>query len=101
MPKFASRNVVIGAFVFVAVVIVASASGSAFLTLLYLLYVGAVLAALYLVVRWAVAGGVVDASRKAPASGGQDARGILDARYAGGEISREEYERMRRDLETP
>ena len=29
----------------------------------------------------------------------EKAREILDRRYAGGEISREEYQRMRKDLE--
>ncbi|WP_226826939.1 MULTISPECIES: SHOCT domain-containing protein [Acidithiobacillaceae] len=33
------------------------------------------------------------------ATRGEDARAILDSRYARGEISREEWERMRRDLE--
>jgi putative membrane protein len=33
-----------------------------------------------------------------PPQGGQTPLEILDARYARGEISREEYEQMRRDL---
>jgi putative membrane protein len=33
------------------------------------------------------------------AKGPQSAREILDARYAKGEISKEQYEQMRRDLE--
>lgn len=31
----------------------------------------------------------------------EDARDILDRRYASGEISKEQYEEMRRTLETP
>jgi putative membrane protein len=34
-----------------------------------------------------------------PAQTGQTPAEILKARYAGGEITREEYEQMRRDLE--
>jgi len=56
--------------------------------------------ALYFVVKWAVATGIRDAG-----GGGVDglrtAREVLDGRYARGEIGPEDYERVRRDLETP
>ena len=95
MPRFASRNVLVAAGVFAVFVVFASVVGTGGGELfLYLLYVGALLGALYFVVRWAVAAGVADA-------GGRGAREVLDARYAAGEISRDEYARMRRDLETP
>ncbi|MDQ4106389.1 MAG: SHOCT domain-containing protein [Actinomycetota bacterium] len=35
-----------------------------------------------------------------PVAGDRSARRLLDERYARGEISRDEYERMRRDIET-
>ncbi len=51
---------------------------------------------LYLAVKRGVASGMRDATGKDQAGG---ARRILDERYARGEISQEEYERMRRDVE--
>ena len=97
MPEFASRGVVVGALAFAAVTIVLSVSGIGVVPLmLYLLYAAAMLTALYLVVRWAVAAGVTDAARRGAVVGRGGAREVLDARYAGGE----EYERVRRDLET-
>ena len=51
---------------------------------------------LYLAVKRGVANGTRDATGKDQAGG---ARRILDERYARGEISKEEYERMRRDVE--
>jgi putative membrane protein len=38
-------------------------------------------------------------NQSGPSESGQTPREILEARYARGEISREEYEQMRRDLE--
>ena len=102
MLRFASRNVVTGAIAFAVIVIVASVSGAGAGGLLfYLLYLVPTLVVLYLVVRWAVAAGVVDAGRRGSTAGRSGAREILDARYAGGEIGAEEYERVRARLETP
>lgn len=36
---------------------------------------------------------------RSPGQGERDARQILDERYARGEIGREEYQQMRRDIE--
>lgn len=81
MPKFASRNVVVGAIAFAAIVVILPVSGAPVgLLLLYLLYLVPALVALYLVVRWAVAAGVVDASRRGVVAGRGGAREILDAR---------------------
>ena len=102
MPKFATRNVVVGAVAFAAIVIVVSVLGvGAGELLFYLLYLVPTLVVSYLVVRWAVAAGVSDAREGAATLGRSGAREILDARYAGGEIPDDEYERMRRNLETP
>lgn len=54
--------------------------------------------------RWVVSGGVRDAAKKTETAAGgtasgQTARQILNKRYAGGDIIREEYERMRRSIE--
>ncbi len=101
MPRFASRKVVVGAFAFAAAVVAVSFVGDdAGLVVLYLLYLVPALAALYLAVRWAVAAGVSDAGKRGATISTGGAREILDMRYAGGEVSREEYERVRRDLET-
>ena len=52
-------------------------------------------------VRWAISGGIRDAAKKTEtATGQQTARQILDERYARGEIGRDEYEQVRRDIET-
>jgi uncharacterized membrane protein len=102
MPRFASRNVVTGAIAFAIIVVVVSVLGvGAGELLFYLLYLVPTLVVLYLVVRWAVAAGVVDAGRSGVAVGRSGAREVLDARYAGGEIGAEEYERVRARLETP
>ncbi|HEV2741566.1 MAG TPA: hypothetical protein VGV91_00275 [Rubrobacter sp.] len=53
---------------------------------------------LYFVVRWAVALGLRDAGG---GTGGRTVREILVARYVGGEIGAEDYERVRARLETP
>ena len=85
MPKFASRKVLIGAAVFAVVVLSGAAAGA---LLFYALYVVAVLAALYFVVRWAVGAGIVDAGGGGVASSRRGAREILGERYAGGAISK-------------
>ena len=54
----------------------------------------------FLGVKWAISLGIRDAAGKmvdTPGSG--NARQILDGRYARGEIGREEYEQMRRDIQ--
>jgi len=69
------------------------------------LYNVAVLAAVILLpilvitsaVRWGFGGAMKDA--RSSESGSRMARDILDERYAKGEIEREEYEGMRRDIE--
>ena len=102
MPRFASRNVLTGALVFATLVVVVSVLGvGAGELLFYLLYLVPTLAVLYLVVRWAVAAGVVDAGKRGAAVDRSGAREILDVRYARGEIGPEDYERMRSHLETP
>lgn len=51
-------------------------------------------------IRWAVGGSVRDAAKDTGiTAGGRTARRILDERYARGEISRDEYELMRKDIE--
>lgn len=57
------------------------------------------LVALYFVVRWAVGAGFLDAGPRSTWPGRRYALEILDERYARGEIGREEFQRMRRDLE--
>ena len=67
----------------------------------FLLFVVGPLVALYFIVKSAVRAGVVAASKAAATPELRTAREILDARYAGGEIGREDYEEMRTRLETP
>ncbi len=99
MPRLGSRQALLAAVVFAAVVVVLSTTvpgpGALLMALLPLatLFIG-----LYFVVRWAVAAGVRDAGGSGD---GQTAREILDARYARGEIGPEDYEQMRAHLETP
>lgn len=83
------------AVVFAAVVVVLSTIGPGAL-LFTLVPLAAMFVVLYFIVRWAVAAGFRDAG-----AGPRTAREILDARYAGGEIGPEDYERMRSHLETP
>lgn len=71
------------------------------LALALLIYGGVFLLAfflLYLAVRRAVAGGIRDAAEPETNRAG-GARRILGERYARGEISQEEHERMRWDVE--
>ncbi|QIN84188.1 hypothetical protein GBA63_17180 [Rubrobacter tropicus] len=101
VPELGSRKALLLAAAFAVVVVILSMSGAAVGALFfYVLYVAAVLAALYLVVRWAVAAGIRDAGGRGLA-GARTAREILDERYARGEIGPEDYGRARRDLETP
>lgn len=59
-----------------------------------------VIVLLIFAIRWAVGGGVRDAAKDTDiTASGRTARRILDERYAGGEISRDEYELMRKDIE--
>ncbi len=98
MPRLRSREALLAAVVFAAVVVVLSTTvpGPGAL-LMFLLPPAALFIVLYFVVRCAVAAGL----RGAGSGDGRTAREILDARYAGGEIGQEDYERMRSHLETP
>lgn len=62
-----------------------------------LLIIGFILVLLFLTTRW-----ILNEIRKPDKPNAEDrsARQILDERYASGEISRDEYERMRRDIGT-
>ncbi len=98
--RLGSRNALLLAVVFAAVVVVLSTIGPGFGPLLVaVLPLAAMVIALYFVVRWAVAAGIRDAG--GGSVGGRTAREVLDGRYARGEIGPEDYERVRRDLETP
>lgn len=52
---------------------------------------------LFFVIKWAVASAMKGANSSG--SGSRTAKDILDERCARGEVSREEYEGMRRDIE--
>lgn len=68
----------------------------------FLIAMGVLVLILYLVLRAAATTSARTAPPPyawAPPPGPMDARAVLDARYAKGEISREEYLRMRADLE--
>ncbi len=65
---------------------------------MFLLPPAALFIVLCFVVGWAVAAGLRDAGG---GTGGQTARETLDARYAGGGIGPEDYERRQARLETP
>lgn len=62
-----------------------------------LLVIGFILVLLSLAMRW-----ILNEIRKPdkPNAGDRSTRQILDERYASGEISRDEYGRMRRDIGT-
>jgi len=71
------------------------------LSILPMVVVFVLLPTLYLVIKWTVSSalrGVSSAFREASA-GDHTARQILDERYARGEIGREEYEQVRRDIQ--
>ena len=55
---------------------------------------------LYLIIRRAVSGGFRDANESGVGQHHRTLRDILDERYARGEIGGDEYEQVRRDLET-
>ena len=55
---------------------------------------------LYLIIRRAVSGGLQDAGERGAEHHPRTPQAILDERYARGEIGRDEYEQVRRDLET-
>jgi putative membrane protein len=56
---------------------------------------------LYLVIKWAVSSALrsISSSFREAFTASRTAREILDERYARGEIGREEYGRMRRDIQ--
>jgi len=63
--------------------------------LLMLVFWVLVIAAIVYFVRWAAGSG----SRATPPSANESALEILQKRYARGEISREQYQQLRQDLE--
>ena len=90
------------ASIFAVAVVVLSISGAGPGALLnFLLFVVGPLFALYFIVKSAVRAGVAVAGKTASAPEFRTAREILDERYARGEIGQEDYERVRRELETP
>jgi uncharacterized membrane protein len=96
------RRALILASIFALVVIFLSLVGEGQVALSsFLLFVAGPLVALYFIVKSAVRTGVVAASKAAATPELRTAREILDARYASGEIGREDYEEMRTRLETP
>lgn len=98
--RLGSRRALLPAVVFAAVVVVVSSIGPGLGPLvLAVLPLAGMVVALYFVVRWAVAAGIRDAGEGGV--GGLAAKEVLDERYARGEIGPEDYERVRRDLETP
>jgi putative membrane protein len=101
LPDLGSRKALIGAIVFVLLVVFLSTFGAQPSGLLF----GALLAvlpliAMYFIVRWVVSAGVRDAGTRTVEQHPSTPREILDERYARGEIGRDEYEQVRRDLET-
>lgn len=63
--------------------------------ILGLVFWAAVVVAIVFLVRWAAT------QRPQPGPGGPDALEILRQRYARGEITREQYQQMKADLEAP
>ena len=102
MPDLGSRRALILASIFAVVVVLISFIGEGpGAPLGFLLFVVGPLVALYFIVKSAVWAGVVAANKAAATPELRTAREILDARYASGEIGREDYEEMRSRLETP
>lgn len=102
MFDLGSRRALILASIFTAAVVVLSVSGAGPGALLNsLLFVVGPLIALHFIVKSAVRAGVNAASKAAVTPELRTAREILDARYAGGEIGPDDYQRMRSRLETP
>jgi uncharacterized membrane protein len=75
--------------------------GSVELLIFSILPIVVVFVLLYLVIKWAVSSALRDISSAFRDAFARDltARQILYERYARGEIGREEYERMRRDIQ--
>lgn len=67
--------------------------GIGFSEIIIVLILLAVIGAAFVAALRALGGGSQSVGR------GHDARRILDERYARGELARDEYERMRRDME--
>ncbi len=102
MADLGSRWALILASIFAVAVVMLSFVGEGPGALLgFLLFVVGPLIALYLIVKSAVRAGGVAANEAAATPELRTAREILDARYAGGDIGREDYEEMRTRLETP
>ena len=102
MADLGSRRALILASIFAVAVVILSfvGEGPGALSSFLLLVVGP-LVALYFIVKSAVRAGVVAANKAAATPELRTAREILAARYASGEIGREDYEEMRTRLETP
>ena len=66
--------------------------------ILHLVFWVGLLAGLTLLVVWAIRRARVPASAVPYADGGPNAKEILQARYARGEVTREQYETMKQDL---
>ncbi len=99
MGRPGAREVLLLAVVLAAVVFVLSTTVPGLGALsMFLLPQAALFIVLCFVVGWAVAAGLRDAGG---GTGGRTAREILDARYAGGGIGPEDYERRRARFETP
>jgi uncharacterized membrane protein len=101
LPELGSRNALIGASAFALLVVVLSILGAQPLELLFgVAMIVLPVIFLYLIIRRAVRGGVRDASDRSVEQHLRTPREILDERYTRREIGRDEYEQVRRDLET-
>jgi putative membrane protein len=69
-------------------------TGMIFGAVMMLLFWGGLITAAVIIIRAIVGAG----SNRGSAAGGEDALDILKKRYARGDISKDEYEEMRRDL---
>ncbi len=92
---------ILAAIFAVVVVVLSILSAGPGALLNFLLFVVGPLIALSFIVKSAVQAGVAAASKAATEPELRTAREIPDGRYARGEIGPEDYERVRRDLETP
>ena len=91
----------IRAIAFALLVVLLSIFGTSSSGLLFVgLFAVLPLIAMYFIVRWAVSAGVRYAGKRTVEQHPRTPREILDERYARGEIGRNEYEQVRRDLET-
>jgi len=66
--------------------------------ILHLVFWVGLFAGLTLLVVWAIRRARVPAANVSYADGGPNAKEILQVRYARGEVTREQYENMKRDL---